>query len=84
MIFRKLNRLYELRTRLYTLLERAKNSGADPDVITIRINDLECDITKVNNEIEFEEKMRPFIYLIWSFALIGTFIVVLSIFNNYI
>jgi hypothetical protein len=49
-----------------------------------KYNDLECDIDKVNKEIEFEEKMRPFVYLIWIFALIGTFTVVLSIFNNYI
>lgn len=73
MIFRKLNRLYELRTRLYTLLERAKNSGADPDVITIRINDLECDISKVNSKIEFEKVLKPFIYLIWVFIGIGLF-----------
>jgi hypothetical protein len=84
MLYRKLDKLYKLKTKLYESLELAENSGADPEIVSIRTNDLECDIAKVNNEIEFEEKMRPFIYLIWSFALIGTFIVVLSIFNNYI
>jgi len=84
MLYRKLDKLYKLKTKLYESLELAENSGADPEIVSIRTNDLECDIAKVNNEIEFEEKMRSFIYLIWSFALIGTFIVVLSIFNNYI
>jgi uncharacterized FlgJ-related protein len=73
MIFRKLSKLYELRTRLYTLLERAKNSGADPDVITIRVNDLEYDIAKVNSKIEFEKVLRPFIYIIWIFLGIALF-----------
>jgi hypothetical protein len=84
MLYKKLNKLYELKTKLYESLELAENSGADPEIISMRINDLECDIDKVNKEIEFEEKMRPFVYLIWIFALIGTFTVVLSIFNNYI
>jgi len=84
MLYKKLNKLYELKTKLYESLELAENSGADPEIISMRINDLECDIDKVNKEIEFEEKMRHFVYLIWIFALIGTFTVVLSIFNNYI
>ena len=73
MIFKKLSKLYDLRTRLYTRLERAKNSGADPDVITIRVNDLECDIAKVNKEIEFEKTLKPFIYIIWIFIGIALF-----------
>ena len=39
MLFRKLNKLYKLKIRLYEALIMAKNSGADPEVIIIRTND---------------------------------------------
>ena len=53
MLYRKLDKLYKLKTKLYESLELAENSGVDPEIVSIRTNDLECDIAKVNNEIEF-------------------------------
>ena len=79
MLYRKLDKLSKLKTKLYESLELAENSGADPEIVSIRTNDLECDITKVNNEIEFEEKMRPFIYMLVSFVIITLIILTITI-----
>ena len=67
MLFRKLNKLYKLRTKLYTSLVMTRNSDASPELIDIRTNDLEQNIEKISKEIKFEELMRPFIYIIWGF-----------------
>ena len=79
MLFKKLNNLYKLKTRLYESLRMAKNSGADPEVISIRTNDLECDIAKVKKEINFEESMKPFVYMLVSFAIITLIILTITI-----
>jgi len=81
MLFRKLNKLYRLRTRLYESIRMAKNSGADPEVISIRINDLQCDITEVKKEIDFEESMKPFVYMLWLFVICSIIILVSTIIN---
>jgi len=81
MLFRKLNKLYRLRTRLYESIRMAKNSGADPEVISIRINDLQCDITEVKKEIDFEESMKPFVYMLWLFIICSIIILVSTIIN---
>lgn len=75
MLFRKLNKLYKLRTKLYTSLVMTRNSDANPELIDIRTNDLEQNIEKISKEIKFEELMRPFIYIIWGF--IGVIIFIL-------
>ena len=81
MLFRKLNKLYRLRTRLYESIRMAKNSGADPEVISIRINDLQCDIAEVKKEIDFEESMKPFVYMLWLFVICSIIILVSTIIN---
>lgn len=81
---RKLNKLYSLKARLYESLKMAKTSGADPEVIVIRINDLECDIAKVEKEIKFEEAMKPFIYMLIFFVVSALVILGVSLFNIYI
>jgi hypothetical protein len=81
MLFKKLNNLYKLKTRLYESLRMAKNSGADPEVISIRINDLEYDIAKVKKEIDFEESMKPFVYMLCVFVICCAIILVSAIIN---
>ena len=82
MLFRKLNKLYKLKIRLYEALIMAKNSGADPEVIIIRTNDLECDIAKVEKEIKFEEDMKPFVYITCGFIIISIIILLLTLINT--
>lgn len=84
MLNRKLDKLYKLQTKLYESLELAENSGADPEVISIRTNDLECDIAKVEKEIKFEEAMKPFIYMLIFFVVSALVILGVSLFNIYI
>jgi hypothetical protein len=84
MLFRKLNKLYRLKARLHQYLAMAKNSGADPDVIAIRISDIEYDIDKVQNKIEFEKRMKPLIYMLWGFMLFSILILTLLIISIYL
>lgn len=81
---RKLNKLYRLKARLYESLRMAKTSGADPEVIVIRTNDLECDIYKVEKEIQFEKLMQPLVFMTWGFAIFSITMLVITIINVYL
>jgi hypothetical protein len=53
----------------------AYQSGADPEVIAIRVSDLESDLVKVDQEIEFEKLMTQYkltnaIFLVFAASLI--------------
>jgi hypothetical protein len=84
MLNRKLDKLYRLQTKLYDSLIITENSGADPEIISIRTNDLECDIAKVKKEIDFEESIKPFVYMLIFFVVFTLVILSVSLFNIYI
>ena len=56
MIYRKLRKLEEQVRDLQSLIIAAYGSKADPDVVMIRVNDLQYDIIKLQKEIS-EEKI---------------------------
>lgn len=56
MIYRKLNKLQQHRRDIISLIDAAYQSNADPDVVIIRVNDLQWDLDIVEKEIE-EERM---------------------------
>jgi hypothetical protein len=81
MLFRKLNKLYLYRLSLLKKLNETYQADADPEVITIRTSDLHIDLNKVEKEIEFEELMKPFVYMTWAFILFSITILISIIIN---
>ncbi len=55
MIYRKLKKLEEQKRDIQSLIIAAYQSGADPDVVMIRVSDLQTDLESVNEEIQMEE-----------------------------
>ena len=66
MIYRKLRKLEQHKRDLQSLIIAAYQSGADPDVVMIRVSDLEWDIDILDREIE-EEKI--FVGFKWGLAI---------------
>ena len=66
MIYRKLRKLEQHKRDLQSLIIAAYQSGADPDVVMIRVSDLEWDMDIVDREIE-EEKI--FLGFKWGLAI---------------
>jgi len=66
MIYRKLRKLEEQKRDIQSLIIAAYQSGADPDVVMIRVSDLLWDIDILDKEIE-EEKI--FLGCKWGLAL---------------
>jgi len=65
MIYREINKLQRHRRDIISLIDAAYNSNADPDVVMIRVNDLQWDLDIVEKEIEEE---RMFIGFKWGLA----------------
>jgi len=65
MIYYKLKKLEQHRRDIQSLINAAYNSNADPDVVMIRVNDLQWDLDIVEKEIEEE---RVFIGFKWGLA----------------
>jgi hypothetical protein len=55
MIYRKLKKLEEQKRDIQSLIIAAYQSGADADVVMIRVSDLQIDLESVNEEIQMEE-----------------------------
>lgn len=55
MIYRKLRKLEQQERDIQSLIIAAYQSGADPDVVMIRVSDLQTDLESVNQEIQMEE-----------------------------
>ncbi len=55
MIYGKLRKLEEQKRDIQSLIIAAYQSGADPDVVMIRVSDLQTDLESVNEEIQMEE-----------------------------
>lgn len=65
MIYYKLKKLEQHRRDIQSLINAAYNSNADPDVVMVRVNDLQWDLDIVEKEIEEE---RMFIGFKWGLA----------------
>ena len=55
MIYRKLRKLEQQKRDIQSLIIAAYQSGADADVVMIRVSDLQIDLESVNEEIQMEE-----------------------------
>jgi hypothetical protein len=75
MFFRKIRTLRKERKKLIDRLDSIYDANADIDVIEYYKSDLQCNISNIDDEIEFETKMLPINYSLLIFI-----IVVLSLF----
>jgi hypothetical protein len=66
MIYRTLRKLEQHKRDLQSLIIAAYQSGADPDVVMIRVSDLQWDMDILDREIE-EEKI--FLGFKWGLAI---------------
>ena len=66
MIYRKLRKLEQQKRDIQSLIISAYQSGADPDVVMIRVSDLQWDMDILDKEIE-EEKI--FLGFKWGLAI---------------
>ena len=60
MVYRKLRQLEKQKMDIHSLINAAYQSGADPEVVMIRVNDLQWDLDIVEKEIEEEKMFIPF------------------------
>ena len=66
MIYRKLRKLEQQKRDLQSLIIAAYQSGADPDVVMIRVSDLQHDLLELEYEIQMEE---IFVNLKWGITI---------------
>jgi hypothetical protein len=76
MFFRKIRTLRKERKKLIDRLNSIYDANADIDVIEYYKSDLQCNISNIDNEIEFETKMLPINYslLIFIVAVLSLFL----------
>ena len=75
MIYRKLDKLQKQRRDIMSLIDAAYYSSADPEIVMLRVNDLQWDLDIVEKEIEEERVMVPFkwglaAFIVFSMGLI--------------
>ena len=85
MIYRKLRKLEQQERDIQSLIIAAYQSGADPEVVMIRVSDLQHDLIELEHEVELE---KTFVRLKESLALLALFtivmVIVLFIKKNYL
>lgn len=85
MIYRKLRKLEQQERDIKSLIIAAYQSGADPEVVMIRVSDLQHDLVELEHEVELE---KTFVRLKESLALLALFtivmVIVLFIKKNYL
>lgn len=79
MLFRKLDRLYLHKLGVLEKLNQTYIADADPEVIAIRASDLQMELAEIEEEIKFEETMKPFVYMLLFFVITSLFILTISI-----
>jgi hypothetical protein len=79
MLFRKLEKLYLHKLSVLEKLNQTYQADADPEIIAIRLSDLYMDLDKVEEEIKFEESMKPFVYMTCGFIICSIIILLLTI-----
>jgi len=82
MLFRKLDKLYLHKLGILEKLTQTYQADADPEVIAIRASDLHMELAEVEEQIKFEETMKPFTYMLIFFVITSLFILTISILTN--
>ena len=76
MIYRKLRKLEQQERDIQSLIIAAYQSGADPEVVMIRVSDLHHDLVELEHEVELE---KTFVRLKEGLALLALFTIVMVI-----
>ena len=79
MLFRRLEKLYLHKLSILEKLNETYKADADPEIIAIRLSDLYMNLDKVEEEIKFEESMKPFVYMTCGFIICSIIILLLTI-----
>lgn len=69
MFFRRIRTLRKERKKLIERLNSIYDTNADIDVIEYYKSDLQCNISNIDDEIEFETKMLPINYSLLIFII---------------
>ena len=81
MLFRRLEKLYLHKLSILEKLNQTYQADADPEIIAIRLSDLYMDLDKVEEEIKFEESMKPFVYMTCGFIICSVIILISTLLN---
>ena len=82
MIYGKLRKLQEQKRDIQSLIIAAYQSGADSDVVMIRVSDLQIDLESVNEEIQMEETFVRLKQGLVFFAASVTLLVIVTLFKK--
>ena len=82
MIYRKLKKLEEQKRDIQSLIIAAYQSGADPEVVMIRVSDLQTDLESVNEEIQMEETFVRLKQGLVFFAASVTLLIIVTLFKK--
>jgi hypothetical protein len=82
MIYGKLRKLQEQKRDIQSLIIAAYQSGADADVVMIRVSDLQIDLESVNEEIQMEETFIRLKQGLVFFAASVTLLVIVTLFKK--
>ena len=69
MFYKKIRTLRKERKKLIERLNSIYDTNADIDVIEYYKSDLQCNISNIDDEIEFETKMLPINYSLFIFII---------------
>jgi len=75
-------KLEQLKKAYEDRLAMAHEADADPNVIAIYISDLQYAIACLEDQIDFEKRIRIFRYTLYAFAVITTAMVAVGIFKT--
>ena len=81
MIYRKLRQLEKQKMDIYSLINAAYHSKADPEIVMIRVGDLQWDLDIVEKEIEEEKMLIPFKLMLTGFVVFSIGLIVYGLIN---
>jgi hypothetical protein len=84
MIYRRLNKLKKYKQDLYSCMLAAYQSGADPEIIAIKVSDLEHDLTEIDEEIKFEEIMISYKWVLTVFVAYAIVLLFTALIKTYL
>jgi len=82
MIYRKQKKLEEQKRDIQSLIIAAYQSGADPEVVMIRVSDSQTDLESVNDEIQMEETFVRLKQGLVFFAASVTLLIIVTLFKK--
>ena len=82
MIYGKLRKLEQQKRDIQSLIIAAYQSGADPDVVMIRVSDLQTDLESVDDEIQMEETFVRLKQGLVFFAASVTLLIIVTLFKK--